>query len=57
MPTNFCWQVALVIMTPKMMAHVQTVSTRPRAIGTSLTQPALDFATIGHTPLWLGLGA
>jgi mitochondrial division protein 1 len=44
-------------MTPKMMAHAQTVSARPRAIGTSSTRPALDFATIGRTPLRLGLGA
>jgi mitochondrial division protein 1 len=44
-------------MTPKMMAHAQTVSVRPRAIGTSSTRPALDFATIGRTPLRLGLGA
>ena len=39
------------------MAHAQTVSVRPRAIGTSSTRPALDFATIGRTPLRLGLGA
>ncbi len=44
-------------MTPKMMAHAQTVSVRPRAIGTSSTRPTLDFATIGRTPLRLGLGA
>lgn len=44
-------------MTPKMMAHAQTVSVRPRAIGTPTTRPALDFATIGRTPLRLGLGA
>jgi division protein 1 len=42
-------------MTPKMMAHAQTVSVRPRAIGTSSTRPTLDFATIGRTPLRLGL--
>lgn len=44
-------------MTPKMMAHAQTVSVRPRAIGTSSTRPTLDFATIGRTPARLGLGA
>jgi len=44
-------------MTPKMMAHAQTVSARPRAIGTSSTRPALNFATIGRTPHRLGLGA
>ena len=44
-------------MTPKMMAHAQTVSARPRAIGTSSTRPTLDFATIGRTPHRLGLGA
>jgi mitochondrial division protein 1 len=44
-------------MTPKMMAHAQTVSARPRAIGTHSTRPGLDFATIGRTPLRLGLGA
>jgi mitochondrial division protein 1 len=44
-------------MTPKMMAHAQTVSARPRAIGTPSTRPGLDFATIGRTPLRLGLGA
>ena len=42
-------------MTPKMMAHAQTVSVRPRAIGTTSTRPTLDFATIGRTPLRLGL--
>ncbi|KAH9994454.1 WD40 repeat-like protein [Russula vinacea] len=49
--------LAPVIMTPKMMAHAQTVSARPRAIGTSSTRPTLDFATIGRTPHRLGLGA
>ncbi|KAI0307444.1 WD40-repeat-containing domain protein [Multifurca ochricompacta] len=49
--------LAPVIMTPKMMAHAQTVSARPRAVGTSSTRPTLDFATIGRTPLRLGLGA
>lgn len=44
-------------MTPKMMAHAQTVSVRPRAIGTSSTRPTLDFATIGRTPARLALGA
>ena len=44
-------------MTPKMMAHAQTVSVRPRAVGVSSTRPTLDFATIGRTPLRLGLGA
>ena len=44
-------------MTPKMMAHAQTVSARPRAVGVSSTRPTLDFATIGRTPLRLGLGA
>lgn len=39
------------------MAHAQTVSVRPRAIGTSSTRPMLDFATIGRTPARLGLGA
>ena len=39
------------------MAHAQTVSARPRAIGTPATRPALDFATIGRTPLRFGLGA
>jgi len=43
-------------MTPKMMAHAQTVSVRPRAIGTHATRPTIDFATIGRTPLRLGLG-
>jgi mitochondrial division protein 1 len=43
-------------MTPKMMAHAQTVSARPRAIGMSSTRPALDFASIGRTPHRLGLG-
>jgi division protein 1 len=43
-------------MTPKMMAHAQTVSVRPRAIGTPTTRATLDFATIGRTPLRLGLG-
>ena len=42
-------------MTPKMMAHAQTFSVRPRAIGTSSTRPTLDFATIGRTPARLGL--
>jgi division protein 1 len=37
------------------MAHAQTVSVRPRAIGTSSTRPTLDFATIGRTPARLGL--
>ncbi|KAH9005869.1 WD40 repeat-like protein [Lactarius hatsudake] len=49
--------LAPVIMTPKMMAHAQTVSARPRAVGVSSTRPTLDFATIGRTPLRLGLGA
>jgi division protein 1 len=40
-----------------MMAHAQTVSVRPRAIGTSSTRPTLNFSTIGRTPLRLGLGA
>ena len=45
-------------MTPKMMAHAQTVSARPRAVGvSSSTRPTLDFATLGRTPLRLGLGA
>jgi mitochondrial division protein 1 len=38
-----------------MMAHAQTVSVRPRAIGTSYTRPTLDFATIGRTQARLGL--
>ena len=54
---NLRRQVAPVIMTPKMMAHAQTVSARPRAIGTSSTRPTFDFATIGRTPLRLGLSA
>lgn len=33
------------------------VSIRPRAIRTSTTRPTLDFASINHTPLRLGLGA
>ncbi|KAI9509879.1 WD40-repeat-containing domain protein [Russula earlei] len=49
--------LADLIMTPKMMAHAQTVSVRPRGIGTTSTRPTLDFATIGRTPLRLGLGA
>lgn len=39
------------------MVHAQTLSARPRAVGTSSTRPALDFATIGRAPLRLGLGA
>ncbi|KAI0045742.1 WD40 repeat-like protein [Auriscalpium vulgare] len=44
-------------MTPRIMAHATTVSSRPRAAVTAGTRHRVDFATLGRTPLRLGLGS
>ena len=43
-------------MTPKTMAHTQTVPVHLRAIEMSTTCPTLDFATISSMTLDLSLG-
>ncbi|KAI0063225.1 WD40 repeat-like protein [Artomyces pyxidatus] len=45
-------------MTPKMMAHAATVSSRsrPPAVTATPHRHRVDFATLGRTPLRLGLG-